>query len=58
MLLLEREMIDPAGETHPIFIFNMFRVKDGKLTEHWEVAGAMGPPPGADGGPPPGGGSS
>jgi predicted SnoaL-like aldol condensation-catalyzing enzyme len=52
MMLLERDMIDPAGVTHPNFIFNMFRVKNGKLTEHWQVADGMRPPPGGDGGPP------
>ena len=55
MMLVERDMVDPAGATHPNYIFNMFRVKKGKLTEHWEVADGMGPPPGA-GGPQPGAG--
>jgi predicted SnoaL-like aldol condensation-catalyzing enzyme len=56
MMLVERDMVDPAGVTHPNFIFNMFRVKKGKLTEHWEVSSGMRPPPGADAGPPPGAG--
>jgi predicted SnoaL-like aldol condensation-catalyzing enzyme len=56
MMLVERDMVDPAGVTHPKYIFNMFRVKNGKLTEHWEVADGMGPPPGAGNGPPPGAG--
>jgi predicted SnoaL-like aldol condensation-catalyzing enzyme len=55
MLLLQRDMVDAAGVTHANFIFNLFRVKDGKLTEHWDGAsGGMGPPPGAGGAPPPG----
>ncbi len=54
MLFMQRDMVDPAGVTRPNFIFNMFRVKDGKLTEHWEVSDGMRlPPPGADGAPPP-----
>ena len=55
MILFERDMVDSAGATHPKYIFNMFRVEKGKLTEHWEVADGMGPPPGA-GGPQPGAG--
>jgi predicted SnoaL-like aldol condensation-catalyzing enzyme len=48
MLLTSREQRDPAtGTTKPSYVFNMFRVKDGKLVEHWDVMpGAMPPPPG------------
>ena len=54
MLLTARDMPDPAGGTKPAYIFNMFRVKDGRLAEHWSIVppprgmggGAM-PPPGA-----------
>jgi predicted SnoaL-like aldol condensation-catalyzing enzyme len=70
MMLLSRTRTDPAtGKAgDPNYIFNMFRVRDGKLTDHWDVSpgaggvpapgagappGAGGPPPGA-GGPPPG----
>ena len=56
MLLTSREMRDPAtGELKPSYIFNMFRVKDGKLVEHWDVQpgmpAGMGPPPGGPGAP-------
>ena len=47
MLLTSRDMRDPVtGEVKPSYIFNMFRVKDGKLVEHWDVSAGMGPPPG------------
>ncbi len=54
MLLTSRDQRDPAtGELKPSYIFNMFRVKDGKLVEHWDVSpGMAGPPPaGGPGGP-------
>jgi predicted SnoaL-like aldol condensation-catalyzing enzyme len=60
MLLTSRDQRDPAtGELKPSYIFNMFRVQDGKLIEHWDVSPAMGmggPPPGGPGAPgaPPG----
>jgi predicted SnoaL-like aldol condensation-catalyzing enzyme len=54
MMLMQRDMIDPAGVVHPNFIFNMFRVKKGKLTEHWVVAEGVMPPPGGEGALPPG----
>lgn len=59
MLLTRRERTDPAtGQTSETFIFNMFRVEDGKLIEHWDTSPAggppPGPPPGAPAGPPPG----
>ncbi len=49
MLLTSRDQPDPAtGKMKPSYIFNMFRVKDGKLVEHWDVSPGMGgPPPGA-----------
>ncbi len=50
MMLTVRDWADPAtGRAKPAYIFNMFRVKNGKLAEHWDV-GAMPPA----GGPPPG----
>ena len=50
MMLTQRELPDPAsGQMKQAYIFNMFRVKDGLLVEHWDV-GAMPPPPA----PPPG----
>ena len=51
MLLTSRMMPNPAGgPARPSNVFNMFRVRDGKLAEHWDVSSApMGP-----GGPPPG----
>jgi predicted SnoaL-like aldol condensation-catalyzing enzyme len=53
MLLTSRDQPDPAtGQVKPSYIFNMFRVKDGKLVEHWDVSPGMGPPPpGGPGGP-------
>lgn len=53
MLLTARDMPDPAGGTKPAYIFNMFRVKDGRLVEHWSI---VPPPPGMGGAamPPPG----
>jgi predicted SnoaL-like aldol condensation-catalyzing enzyme len=52
MLLTSRDMRDPVtGGLKPSYIFNMFRVKDGKLVEHWDVSPGMGgPPPGGPGG--------
>ena len=42
MLLTSRDQRDPAtGEMKPSYIFNMFRVKDGKLVEHWDVSPGM-----------------
>ena len=54
MLLTSRDMRDPVtGGLKPSYIFNMFRVKDGKLVEHWDVMPAgVGPPPGGPGTPP------
>jgi predicted SnoaL-like aldol condensation-catalyzing enzyme len=53
MLLTSREQRDPAtGELKRAYVFNMFRVKDGKLVEHWDVMPAgVGPPPGGPGKP-------
>jgi predicted SnoaL-like aldol condensation-catalyzing enzyme len=47
MLLTSREQRDPVtGAMKPSYVFNMFRVKDGKLVEHWDVMpGGMPPPP-------------
>jgi len=63
MLLTSRDQRDPAtGQTKPSYVFNMFRVKGGKLVEHWDIrptgAGGPGGPagpggPGAPGGAPP-----
>lgn len=56
MLLTKREATDPAsGQPSETFIFNMFRVEDGQLIEHWDTSQQGGPPPGAPpgaGGPP------
>lgn len=46
MLLTSREQRDPdTGELQLSYIFNMFRVQDGKLVEHWDVSPARPPPP-------------
>ncbi len=47
MLLTSRDLPDPvSGEIKPSYVFNMFRVVDGQLREHWDVsAGYGGPPP-------------
>ena len=53
MLLTSRDMPDPAtGEVKPLYVFNMFRLKDGKLVEHWDIAPSMGGPPPAAAAPP------
>jgi predicted SnoaL-like aldol condensation-catalyzing enzyme len=53
MLLTSREQRDPAtGEMKPFYVFNMFRVKDGKLVEHWDIRPPMAGPPGGPNGAP------
>jgi len=51
-----RERPDPAtGGTKPTYIWNMFRIKDGMLAEHWDSAMPnmnMGSPAGAPAAPP------
>jgi len=39
----------PGAEANPSYIFNMFRIQNGKLAEHWDASSgaAMGPPPAA-----------
>jgi predicted SnoaL-like aldol condensation-catalyzing enzyme len=44
MMLTARDLPDPtSGQPVSRYIFNMFRVKAGKLAEHWDVGSA--PPP-------------
>lgn len=52
MMLTSRPQPGPEGKRS--YIFNMFRVKDGKLVEHWDgsAGGGGGAPPGGPGGPP------
>lgn len=39
MMLTVRDQPDAnTGHPKPAYIFNMFRAKDGKLVEHWDVA--------------------
>ena len=45
-----RSMPGPDGVPKPTYIFNMFRLRDGKLAEHWDGASAS-PPGGAPPGP-------
>jgi predicted SnoaL-like aldol condensation-catalyzing enzyme len=37
----------PGAEANPSYIFNMFRIQNGKLAEHWDASSgaAMGSPP-------------
>jgi predicted SnoaL-like aldol condensation-catalyzing enzyme len=46
MMLTARAMPDPAtGRDKDVYIFNMFRVRNGLLVEHWDITPIM-PPPG------------
>jgi predicted SnoaL-like aldol condensation-catalyzing enzyme len=46
MMLTARAMPDPAtGRDKQAYIFNMFRVRNGQLVEHWDITPIM-PPPG------------
>jgi len=57
MFLRADTLTDPStGKVTEGGIFNMFRVRDGKLVEHWAISSGMGgPPPAAGpGGPPQG----
>ena len=40
-----RDMTGPDGKTNKTIIFNMFRVKNGKLIEHWDAFGVPSEPP-------------
>jgi predicted SnoaL-like aldol condensation-catalyzing enzyme len=39
----------PGAQVDPSYIFNMFRIQNGKFAEHWDATSgpAMGPPPAA-----------
>jgi predicted SnoaL-like aldol condensation-catalyzing enzyme len=51
-LVTIREMPDPAtGKLKQLTIFNLFRLKNGHLVEHWDSLPPMGP--GGPGAPPP-----
>lgn len=47
ILVTSREFPDASGRIRPVTIFNMFRIADGKLAEHWDAipAGLGSPPP-------------
>jgi len=36
-IVTSREVPNGAGATRPVFIFNLFRIKDGRLAEHWDA---------------------
>ena len=40
-----RSIPDATGKANQTIIFNMFRVKDGKLVEHWDAFGVPSEPP-------------
>jgi len=40
-----RNMTGPDGKTNETIIFNLFRVKNGKLIEHWDAFGVPSVPP-------------
>jgi predicted SnoaL-like aldol condensation-catalyzing enzyme len=40
-----RDITGPDGRTNKTIIFNMFRVKNGKLIEHWDAFGVPSEPP-------------
>lgn len=59
MLLTSRDTPDPAtGKAKTAYVFNMFRVKNGQLIEHWDISPAMGGAPGGGAGAPPVGAGS
>jgi predicted SnoaL-like aldol condensation-catalyzing enzyme len=39
-----REITGPDGKTNETIIFNLFRVKNGKLIEHWDAFGVPSTP--------------
>ena len=51
MLLTSRDVVSPDGHKRPIYIFNMFRIHDGQLAEHWDIMPAGLAPPAGMGAP-------
>lgn len=50
-LMADGDIVVRITSRGPLMIWNMFRIRNGQLAEHWDAG--VGPPPTAAGGPPP-----